>query len=420
MEFLVMYQIFRLLQVIGSFLVIGLVSRELTSNSINVWLLMGTFINLGNYIDLDIAGRSITAVKAVNTKSEEIRNFAYWNSILIQSKKFVTAALCSVIVALYFYKRVAALSESNLILSFFTIVFVAAVTIIGSILSSYFIAMGLSQSFTFISLVGVVLQLMIAIFLSIKNCSFLTFIMLLAVPNVYVLSLLGKRFYKYYQNKRNEGEELLECYQVSIEKNVASLFQILQLLIMLSSLIFPLFISYRYTVSDSNAFQILFKIAFLAASVSGIHLPNIWTSPNNNWAKKGRSNRAPRTSSGIKKLFIPILMFVSLPILYLFDFLPKEKYSAPKFEEFVLWILISWVQYYLAKSYFICLAQERLKAIFLPTSIPLIVVIFCVVLSSTSMPNPVFLVFISQFLQAIYYRSIFAFEGYRKSGSHSI
>jgi len=393
------YQIFRLIQVIASFVVIGLVSRELPSNSINIWLLMGTIINLGNYVDLGISGVAIDSVKDANAESEQIKNAIFWNSILSNQKKLLMPIIFSSFIALYFYEEVALHSQRNTLLSLLVIWIVSILAIVSSILSSYFVAMGTSRLFTLYSLKGVLIQLFLAFAFSLNNFDILTFVTLLAVPNAYILGIAIRSNRKLSSNHLRRGETRSSKKPKITRKFIAIQFQTLQTLIMMSSLTFPVFISNSYPINDSNSYQVLSRIAFLAASVSGIHLPNLWTSSTVNESRRRVSNTFNQKGLIIERLLIPTLIFLSIPGLYIFNILPKSKYEVPSIEETTLWMLISIIQYHLAKFHYKCLADDRLKALFLPSAIPLLLISCLVVLALPLTIPPVVLVFSSQIMQ---------------------
>ncbi len=407
-KFFLRYQIFRLFQVFGSFAVIGVVSNELPSESIQIWLLMGTIINLGNYVDLGIAGMAIDSVKRVNTKPYQIKNYVFWSSIIGNSKRLSVVFILSSLIASYFFKDVASFAKTDSLNTFLLIWLVSFLTIFGSILSSYFIAMGTIQLFTSVSLIGVLLQFTLASIYSLSNSNILTFITLLSVPNTFIILVALRNYKKYYIYSLKQNRKIFKSNEQLIRKDFAAQFQALQLLVMLSSLIFPLYISEHYSANDSNSYQMLFRITFLAASVSGLLLPNLWAS----------STSEPFPNKGLKlinfkrlirdRLLIPTLMLLSIPALFIFDFFPSNKYTVPTFKELILWYLISATQYYLAKFYYTCLANESLNILILSAAIPLFIVTLPISLGQTFSLVPVELLFTTQFLQIICFISFFA------------
>ena len=369
---------------------------------------MGTIINLGNYFDLGIAGMAIDSVKRVNTKPYQIKNYVFWSSMQGNSKKLSVILIISSVVASYFFKDVASLAKADPLTTFLIIWLISFLTIFGSILSSYFIAMGLTQLFTSISLIGVILQFTLALVYTLFNSNMLTFITLLSIPNVFIIFVTLRNYKKYYINLLKQNKEIFKSNEQFIKKDFATQFQALQLMVMLSSLTFPLFISEHYSAIDSNSYQILYRITFLAASVSGLLLPNLWAS----------STPEPFPNKGLKlinfkrlirdRLLIPTLILLTTLALFVFDFFPSNKYTVPTFKEFVLWTLISVNQYYLAKFYYTCLANERVSILILSAAIPLTITILLMNLGQTFSLAPVELLFTAQLLQTICFISFFA------------
>jgi hypothetical protein len=369
---------------------------------------MGTIINLGNYVDLGIAGMAIDSVKRVNTKPYQIKNYVFWSSIIGNSKRLSVVFILSSLIASYFFKDVASFAKTDSLNTFLLIWLVSFLTIFGSILSSYFIAMGTIQLFTSVSLIGVLLQFTLASIYSLSNSNILTFITLLSVPNTFIILVALRNYKKYYIYSLKQNRKIFKSNEQLIRKDFAAQFQALQLLVMLSSLIFPLYISEHYSANDSNSYQMLFRITFLAASVSGLLLPNLWAS----------STSEPFPNKGLKlinfkrlirdRLLIPTLMLLSIPALFIFDFFPSNKYTVPTFKELILWYLISATQYYLAKFYYTCLANESLNILILSAAIPLFIVTLPISLGQTFSLVPVELLFTTQFLQIICFISFFA------------
>ena len=351
---------------------------------------------------------AINSVKRVNTKPHQIKNYVFWSSILGNAKRLSVAFILSGVIASYFFKDVASFAKTDSVTTFLIIWLISFLTIFGSILSSYFIAMGSIQSFTLVSLIGVLLQFTLASIYSMSNSNVLTFITLLSVPNSFIILVALRSYKKYYICSLKSDREIIEINEEFTKKDLATQFQALQLLIMLSSLTFPLFIREHYFVNDSNSYQMLFRITFLAASVSGLLLPNLWASS------------APETFPNIgfklinfkrlirDRLLIPTLMLLSIPALFIFDFFPRNKYTVPTFKELILWTLISVSQYYLARFYYTCLANERLNILILSAAIPLFIVTLLMILGQTFALVPVELLFTAQLLQIICFISVFA------------
>ena len=73
-----------------------------------------------------------------------------------------------------------------------------------------------------------------------------------------------------------------------------------------------------------------------------------------------------------------------------------------------MWTLISVSQYYLARFYYTCLANERLNILILSAAIPLFIVTLLMILGQTFALVPVELLFTAQLLQIICFISVFA------------
>jgi hypothetical protein len=185
------------------------------------------------------------------------------------------------------------------------------------------------------------------------------------------------------------------------KKDLAIRFQALQLLVLSSSLAFPLFVSNNYSVNDYNSYQMLFRITYLASSVSGLLLPNLWASGDLELVLKKRSWLKNVAFVIRDRLLVVTLVLLSIPTLFMFDFFPKYKYTVPAFEELILWTIISLSQYYSAKFYYTCLANQRLNILMLCAAIPLFIVTLLIILGQTFTLSPVELLFLAQLLQII-------------------